>query len=181
MARRATTNNAPGASNPVQEFDQAAIDAALAGAVTDSHGSHPMATRATSEDCCKNDTRGAAPEAPAPVDPELEAFGKACFNLDLDAKRCFEQTSKHEDDSIKQYLRSINQKIYNEVRKGGYSIDVVFRVAPQDWVNVHHIMDWYEARGFQILNYETTSEPYGKNVGTVCYNFRVSWASTARA
>ena len=37
MARRA--NNAPKESNPVQEFDQAAIDAALAGAVTRMDGS----------------------------------------------------------------------------------------------------------------------------------------------
>lgn len=176
------------------ELDQDKIEAALAGAVSMSNGAAIQQRR---EPAPAPAPAPAPTPAPVPTDDQagkkvktnedgrvddeksvaLRKFGEACFNLTIDAKQCFEASSQYEDGSVTQYIRSINKKIYDEVQKGGYSTNVVFRVAPQDWVNVNHIMDWYRARGFQILNYETTSEPYGKNVGTVCYNFCVSWAS----
>jgi hypothetical protein len=107
----------------------------------------------------------------------VEDFGRKCFNLNVDARQCKYQSNKVKDQSIEEHLRSINKKIYDEARSGGYSTNILFRVAPNDYVNVQRIIDWYKAHGFQILNYSmTSSAPYGAGVGMMEYNFMVSWA-----
>ena len=109
----------------------------------------------------------------------VEDFGRKCFNLTMDARQCKYQSNKVKDESIEEHLRSINKKIYDEARAGGYSTNILFRVAPNDYVNVQRIIDWYKARGFQILNYNmTSSAPYGAGVGMMEYNFMVSWAES---
>jgi len=102
-------------------------------------------------------------------------FGEACFNLDINAKQCFYQSSKNPDKGILEHIRGINKKIFDETQRGGFSTNVQFRVTPQDWVNVNHIFDWYRVRGFHVDVQETTSAPYGKDVGTMNYNFTISW------
>lgn len=104
-------------------------------------------------------------------------FIEACHNLTINAKQCFYQSSKHPDRSVDEYIRSINKKIFGETQKGGYSTNVQFRVTPQDWINVNHIFDWYKNRGFTVDVKETTSSPYGKDVGTMNYNFTISWSN----
>lgn len=123
------------------------------------------------------------PEAPAelvkddvnPIAMSQEDFGRKCFNLDIDAKMCHYQSNKSKDTTIDEYLRGINKKIYDETRGGGFSTNIQFRVAPNDYVNVNHIIDWYKSRGFQILNYNMSTTPYGANAGLIEYSFTISW------
>lgn len=208
------------------ELDQDAIDAALAGAVTNADGSHPIQEKPYSPmDGKKNKDKAwfakenlEAAESQSPIPPgaseeeglkkveealnnvadELkkknedsgneptkdetppialsqQQFAESCYHLTINAKQCKYQSSKVEDKSIVEYIRAINKKIYDETQKGGYSTNVQFRVTPQDWVNVNHIFDWYKIRGFQIEIKETTTAPYGKEVGTMNYNFNISW------
>jgi hypothetical protein len=116
-------------------------------------------------------TKGETP----PVALSQQDFVKACYDLTINAKQCKYQSSKVEDKNIVEYIRSINKKIYDETQKGGFSTNVQFRVTPQDWVNVNHIFDWYKIRGFQVDVKDRTSSPYGKDVGTMNYNFTISW------
>ena len=117
-----------------------------------------------------------AEETPDKIAMSTEDFGRKCFNLDITASQAHYQSNKSKDPTIDEYLRGINKKIYDESRTGGFSTNVQFRVAPNDYVNVNHIIDWYKARGFQILNYNMTSVPYGNNAGLMEYNFQISWA-----
>lgn len=177
MARK-TNKVEQNASNQVQEFDQAAIDAALAGAVTRMDGS-PLPTKkedgnATSTDKCDGKPDGAPIQ---PIAADQKKFGEDCFNFNIDAKKCHYQSAKNEDKSILEYVRAINKKIYDETCLGGFSTNVQFRVTPQDWVNVSHIKDWYKARGFEVEDKGTTAPAYGKEVGTMNYNFTISWAN----
>jgi hypothetical protein len=110
-----------------------------------------------------------------PIALSQQQFAESCYHLTINAKQCKYQSSKVEDKSIVEYIRSINKKIYDETRSGGYSTNVQFRVAPNDYVNVNHIIDWYKARGFQILNYNMGTAPYGANSGLIEYNFTISW------
>ena len=118
-------------------------------------------------------------ETASPIAMSVEDFGRKCFNLDINASMAHYQSTKHKDKSIEEYIRGINKKIYDEVRNGGFTTNVIFRVSPNDWVNVQHIVDWYRARGFQVLNYEPNHPQYGKNAGTMEYNFQVSWAASS--
>ncbi len=185
MARKTTTNAAK-PSNQVQEFDQAAIDAALAGAVTRMDGSPVPSMKKGNEplppptdDCAgKRDPEGdKASTKNTPIAADQKKFGEDCFNFNIDAKKCHYQSVKNEDKSILEYVRAINKKIYDETCVGGFSTNVQFRVTPQDWVNVAHIQDWYRARGFEVVDKGTTSPAYGKEVGTMNYNFTISWAT----
>ena len=110
-----------------------------------------------------------------PIALSQQQFAEACYHLTINAKQCKYQSSKVEDKSIVEYIRSINKKIYDETQRGGYSTNVQFRVTPQDWVNVNHILEWYRIRGFQVDVKETTTAPYGKEVGTINHNFTISW------
>ena len=110
-----------------------------------------------------------------PIAMSQEDFGRKCFNLDIDAKMCHYQSNKSKDTTIDEYLRGINKKIYDETRGGGFSTNIQFRVAPNDYVNVNHIIDWYKSRGFQILNYNMSTTPYGANAGLIEYSFTISW------
>lgn len=224
MARKRIVNDKDGKQ---VEIDQDAIDAALAGAVTNADGSHPPKQEKpySPMDGKKNKDKAwfakenleAAEEKTSTLTPEQEKeldegmmcvgsevadelkkknedsgdestkdetpqiamsqqqFAEACYHLTINAKHCKYQSSKVEDKSIVEYIRSINKKIYDETQKGGYSTNVQFRVTPQDWVNVNHIFDWYKIRGFQVEVKETTTAPYGKDVGTMNYNFTISW------
>lgn len=116
-------------------------------------------------------------EESAPIAVSQQQFVEDCFNLRIDAKQCFYQSSKNSDKSVEEYIRSINKRIYDETQKGGYSTPISFRVTPNDWVNINHIIDWYKSRGFLILNYESSQPPYGNDVGTISYNFTISWAT----
>lgn len=134
-------------------------------------------------DDCKNEEPAPEVETPEkevadgnPIAMSTEDFGRKCFNLDIDSKMCFYQSSKSKDKGIEEFLRGINKKIYDETRSGGYSTNVQFRVAPNDYVNVNHITDWYKARGFQVLNYNMSTPAYGANSGLIEYNFTISWA-----
>ena len=163
--------------------DKDKIAAALNNALADTRG-NPIKTPAPAKKPVGR-TRGqgkkAAPKAEnapknddaSPVDMK---FAEACYNLKIDAKMCHEESAKKDDPSIEEYVRSINKKIFDETRQGGYSTNVQFRVLPNDWVNVNHIIDWYTTRGFKVDMKETTTPPYGKDVGTINYHFTISWA-----
>lgn len=175
------------------ELDQDAIDAALAGAVSMRDGSlvasmqntppppPPKKSQADADwqdlkeeqDCKKPADDKKSEDA---IAADRRKFGEDCYNYNIDAKKCHYQSAKNEDKSILEYVRAINKKIYDETCNGGFSTNVQFRVTPQDWVNVSHIQDWYRARGFVVTEKETTSSPYGKDVGTMNYNFTISWA-----
>lgn len=133
----------------------------------------------TPDECCKADDydpQETGINYSGSIAMNQRKFGEACYNLTIDARKCFYQSSKNEDKSIVEYIRAINKKIYDETQKGGYSTNVQFRVSPQDWVNISHITDWYKSRGFTIPKFESTSSAYGKDVGTIEYNFTISWA-----
>lgn len=186
MARKTKTNTVV-EDGQLPKFDQAAIDAALAGAVSMGDGSPvpSMKRDATailpppSEPKCKDDENckklDDGKEGGA-IAADQKKFGEDCYNFNIDARKCHYQSAKNEDKSIMGYVRSINKKIYDETCVGGFSTNVQFRVTPQDWVNVSHIMDWYRARGFEVEVKPTTSSAYGKDVGTMNHNFTISWA-----
>lgn len=190
MAKKTNkTNQISKPSNPVQKFDQAAIDAALAGAVTMRDGSPIQSlknevkpSQEPNKECCvgKSDPSPIKEKSSAknePITSDQKKFGEDCFNFNIDAKKCHYQSMKHEDRSILEYVRAINKKIYDETCVGGFSTNVQFRVTPQDWVNVSHIIDWYRVRGFNVEVKETTAPAYGKDVGTLNHNFTISWTS----
>lgn len=102
-------------------------------------------------------------------------FARKCASLDINADMCREISIKHEDTTIAEYIQSINKKIFDETQNGGFSTNIRFRVSPNDWVNVNHIMDWYRGRGFQVLNYETMHPQSGAFAGTMEHNFTISW------
>lgn len=194
MAKRKEEKVTPEGIRRAMELDQDKINAALADAVLSPDGSRPMARPnepapgkvnkekkenldVKGSDECKNNE---------PIDAEMdksmeddEDFGRKCFNLDIDAKTCNCQSRKSNDKSIDEFLRGINKKIYNETKVGGFSTNIQFRVAPNDYVNVNHIIDWYRIRGFEVMNYETTTAPYGNGAGMIQYNFTISWATPA--
>ena len=180
------------------EIDQDKIDAALAGAVMNPDGRfprNPPPAPQPEDEPETDDWAGFGSDAPDPAPAEeqvecpaenetspiamsVEEFGKKCFHLDINATMCHYQSSKTEDKTITEYIRGINKKIYEETKVGGFSTNVQFRVAPNDWVNVNHIIDWYKSRGFAILNFSQTSSPYGKEAGLMEYNFTISWADS---
>lgn len=165
--------------------DKDKIAAALNNALADTRG-NPIKTPAPAKKPVgrpKGQGKKAAPKAEnAPkaddtISPDLKKFAEACYNLKIDAKMCYEESAKKDDPSIQEYVRSINKKIFDETRQGGYSTNVQFRVLPNDWVNVNHIVDWYTTRGFKVDMKETTTPAYGKDVGTINYHFTISWAN----
>lgn len=121
-------------------------------------------------------TKGETPPQDSGVDMSQDDFGRKCYYLDIDAKMCNRQSSKTKDKGIDEFLRGINKKIFEETKVGGYSTNVQFRVAPNDYVNVNHILDWYRVRGFQILNYSLGTSPYGNGAGMMEHSFTISWA-----
>lgn len=169
----------PGEVNPegirrALETEQDKINAALAHAVTDSRG---------------NPAEGYTPPPPPPPPPprtDRKAKTKAVEDEgplesypdveEISAKECFASSMKNADRTIGHYINAINGKIKKEVSIGGFSTNITFRVTPNDWVNISHIIDWYRARGFQVLNYETSNPQVGPNAGTIQHNFTISWA-----
>lgn len=173
----------PGEVNPegirrALETEQDKINAALAHAVTDGRG---------------NPAEGYTPPPPPPPPPpprpgrkaktkaeeveddkEQEGYPDA---VEISAKECFESAMKNADRTIGPYISAINGKIKNEVASGGFSTVVKFRVTPNDWVNVRHIVDFYKSRGFGIEDYETNHPQVGPNAGTIEYMFTITWAS----
>lgn len=95
---------------------------------------------------------------------------------EITAKDCYESAMKNGDKNIGHYINAINGKIKKEIADGGFSTNITFRVTPNDWVNITHIIDWYRARGFQVMNYETNNPQVGPNAGTIQHNFTISWA-----
>ena len=171
----------PGEVNPegirrALETEQDKINAALAHAVTDSKG---------------NPAEGYTPPPPPPPPPrtrktvekktvkeEQETQNDADFPEveEISAADCYASSMKNPDKSIGQYISAINGKIRRETEAGGFSTVVKFRVTPNDWVNVRHIVDFYKSRGFLILDYETNHPQVGPNAGTIEYTFTISWA-----
>lgn len=107
---------------------------------------------------------------------ELDGFLMDCSMLKINAKQCLEWSNKSFDQSIEDYLRGINKKIFDETQNGGYSTNVTIRVVQRDWVNVSHIMDWYKSRGFEVLNYRINNSPMNMDTGVIEHNFTISWA-----
>ena len=182
----ATDNNEKNAAEIRRAMteDKDKIAAALNNALADTKG-NPIKTPVSKKSAGRPKGQGkkAAPKAESKskadgdgISPETKQFAEACYNLKIDVKMCHEESSKMEDPSIEEYVRSINKKIFDETRQGGYSTNVQFRVLPNDWVNVNHIIDWYATRGFKVDMKETTTPPYGKDVGTINYHFTISWA-----
>jgi hypothetical protein len=169
----------PGEVNPegirrALETEQDKINAALAHAVTDSRG---------------NPAEGYTPPPPPPprnagnkrktkVEEEQESQNDADFPEveEISAADCYASSLKNADKSIGQYISAINGKIKRETEAGGFSTVVKFRVTPNDWVNVRHIIDFYKSRGFVIEDYETNHPQVGPNAGTIEYTFTISWA-----
>ena len=202
MARKKYIKDKDG--NPV-EIDQDKIDAALAAAVTNRDGSHPIQNPipqpadppkdwnekelelvnepapATNEEqenpIIPDEDVPLKDESPSHIAMSQQEFVKACYDMTIDAKQCFYQSSKNEDKSVVEYIRSINKRIYDETQKGGFSTNIMFRVTPNDWVNVNHIIDWYRSKGFVVIVKDTNSPQYGQAAGTIEHDFTISWAT----
>lgn len=101
-------------------------------------------------------------------------------SIEISASECYLNAKNNPDGSITNYILGINQMINDESNKGGYSVSVKIRVTQKDWVNVQHIVDWYRARGFEILNYDVGTTPYGRDSGMMMYNFTISWANACK-
>lgn len=108
--------------------------------------------------------------------PNKDKFFSDCHDLKITAGDCHYWSGRSSDPSINQYLQGINKKIFNETQCGGYSTNVTIRVVQNDWVNVSHIMDWYKARGFEVLNYKINNSPINMDTGVIEHNFTISWA-----
>ena len=182
MARRSNKDEqeiTPEGIRRAMELDKDKIEAALANAVSNANGT-PIPQR--------NAPTGKKPEPveekPTPKKEQGQfpesgkdiGFAAACANMTVDAAMCRAESAKHEDSTIAEYIKSINRKIYDETQTGGFSANIRFRVAPNDWVNVNHIMDWYRSRGFQVVNYETTHPQVGPGAGTIEHNFTILWS-----
>ena len=135
------------------------------------------------EDCpcenCKCEDYDKSPNYDKSPDSESskDKFFADCNDLNICAKDCRSWSDKSLDPSIENYLRGINKKIYNETQNGGYSTTVTIRVVHNDWVNVSHIIDWYKARGFEVLNYRMANSPMNLENGVIEHNFTISWAN----
>ena len=158
--------------------DEAAIAAALSHAVTDVRG-NPVNVGVGS--------RGAPPPPQDPLDCKPARHEECGLDEqkdvavgsapDISAKEMFDIAKDVVDQTLVEHIRSINKRIRDEAVRGCFSTNIQFKVFPNNWVNVPKLVDWYRTRGFQILNYETSSSPYGKDVGTVLYSFTISWAT----
>ena len=93
------------------EIDQDAIDAALAGAVSYADGrSQPNQQTVGAQETNIGSAAKAAIEPKAhepqdseeasPIDKATEEFGRKCFNLDITAQLCNQQSSMNKDKSI---------------------------------------------------------------------------------
>ena len=136
----ATDNNEKNAAEIRRAMteDKDKIAAALNNALADTKG-NPIKTPVSKKSAGRPKGQGkkAAPKAENKsnadgdgISPETKQFAEACYNLKIDAKMCHEESSKMEDPSIEEYVRSINKKIFDETRQGGYSTNVQFRVLP---------------------------------------------------
>ena len=169
------------------EQDKDKIEAALANAVTMANGTHPEKPKPTRKP--RN-----AKELDMKPDPEINKFlGKTkeekvetpkadervVEENEISAKDMFLISSQNPDPKIHEHIKALNARIRGEAERGGFSTNIGFSVLQNDWVNIQHILDWYRARGFQIINFEQTTSPYGKNAGAIQYNFTISWAVPA--
>lgn len=160
---------------PKRKVEKAELELCKEPAETRNEGWGEMPEEPSNENETSEELKGEKDDA-SPIAMSYEDFGRKCFGLDINAKMCHYQSSKCKDSTIDEYLRGINKKIYDETRSGGYSTNIQFRVAPNDYVNVNHIIDWYKSRGFQILNYNMGTTHYGANAGMIEYSFTISWA-----
>ncbi len=166
MAKKKEEKITPEGIRKAMEQDKDKIEAALAAAVSNADGSHPPAPSV---------------ESPAPLKKDSEQSKvvqeeRAVEEIEINAKDMFNVSNQNPDMNVRNHLRAINSRIQNEALKGGFSTNITFTVIQSDWVNIQHILDWYRARGFQIMGFEQSTPPYGKNAGTIQYNFTISWA-----
>ena len=117
-----------------------------------------------------------APKTNAPKGTDPDELTPPC-ELEIDAKDCFKVSSEHPDKSIQNYICGINTKIKNETVNGGYSTNVTLRIVPNQWVNVQHIVDWYRAKGFDVVVDEIKQPQYGMGAGSMEYNINISWVN----
>ena len=155
------------------ERDKDKIEAALAMAVSNSNGSNPPPPQLPPK------TRKMEAPEDSDISNHKQRSGKAraIEENEINAKDMFLISSQNPDPKIHEHIAALNARIMNEAQRGGFSTHVVFSVIQTDWVNIQHILDWYRARGFQILNFDQTTSPYGKQAGTIQYNFTISWAT----
>ena len=176
MAKKKDEKITPEGIRRAMEQDKDKIEAALAGAVTNADGSHPPAPRQMvveepkvnlkTEDVKDASTNGV---------PEQDTSG----DIEMSANDVFLISSQNPDTKIRDHIKSLNNRIKSEAMRGGFSTNVTFTVIQNDWVNIQHILDWYRAHGFQILGFEQSTPPYGRNAGNIQYNFTISWANPA--
>ena len=108
----------------------------------------------------------------------IKNFIRDCKNGNITARDCKYWSSKNEDKSIMEYIKSINEKIFNEIQNGSFSTEITFRVAPNDWVNVTKIIEWYESRGFEIRDHKiNTPPPQYMNSGSMEHVFKIVWVN----
>ena len=174
MAKKKEEKITPEGIRRAMELDQDKINAALAGAVTNADGSHPSAPLPKSVE--KSDGIP-SPEMNADKEWGGNARDVDREEIEINAKDVFLLSSQNPDMKIRVHIKALNNRIRNEALKGGFSTNVVFTVIQSDWVNIQHILDWYRAHGFQILGFEQSTPPYGRNAGTIQYNFTISWAT----
>lgn len=138
----------------------------------ESHPAHECPCDCDGEDCACEEKVPTEPDGK----PNKDKFFSDCHDLKITAGDCHYWSGRSSDPSINQYLQGINKKIFNETQCGGYSTNVTIRVVQNDWVNVSHIMDWYKARGFEVLNYKINNSPINMDTGVIEHNFTISWA-----
>lgn len=169
MAKKKEEKITPEGIRRAMELEKDKIEAALAGAVTNADGTHPTLPPVEKE--------GGNAKKSNPPESEEHKSVKDNVPYEINAKDMFEVSLKNPDAKINEHIKALNARIRNEALKGGFSTNVAFTVIQNDWVNIQHILDWYRSHGFQILNFDQSTAPYGRNAGTIQYNFTISWAT----
>jgi len=170
MAKKKEEKITPEGIRMTMELEKDKIEAALAGAVTNADGTHPTLPTVEKKNMEKNNP-------PKSEEEKHTSSVKDNVPYEINAKDMFEVSIKNPDAKINEHIKALNARIRNEALKGGFSTNVAFTVIQNDWVNIQHILDWYRSHGFQILNFDQSTAPYGRNAGAIQYNFTISWAT----
>ena len=182
MAKKKEDKITPEGIRKAMKEDKDKIAAALAAAVSNADGSHPLAHDVPPQTTKRERELSEREQSQNPkVAEDQDAFtndGKArvADDIEISAKDVFAISYQNPDTKVRNHIRAINSRINAEALKGGFSTNIAFTVIQNDWVNIQHILDWYRARGFQIVGFDQSTPPYGRDAGSIQYNFTISWA-----
>ena len=97
--------------------------------------------------------------------------------LDISATEIKKISDSNHDYSIDQHIVAINEEIRDCAENGGYSVNLPFKVHPQDTKLVQNLVDWYRTKGFDVEVGEPTAPQLGQNVGMLIFDIHLSWVN----